>query len=279
MLKIKIFLTLVFFKNLVCPCLKDNNLFHDAKRKHTVTVAGHMNSCINESSGLVYNKDNNSFFTVNDGGGSATVYNIDSTGNIIQSILIPGATNYDWEEITLDKNGNLYIGDFGNNFNNRKNLTIYKYNLLNKNVDIIEFKYSDQNNFPPEKKFKNFDCEAMVVMNDSLYLFSKNRGNKNMHIYQLPTTNGNFTAKLKHQLYVNTMVTGAAINENSKEIALLSYNKIYFLKIEDSEQFYVKPYYCHRFLKSGQSEGITYTNSNTLMISNEMGKIFKMKLD
>jgi hypothetical protein len=33
--------------------------------------------------------------------------------------------NIDWED-TKDKNGNLYVGDFGNNDNERKDLCIYK---------------------------------------------------------------------------------------------------------------------------------------------------------
>jgi hypothetical protein len=28
--------------------------------------------------------------------------------------------NIDWEDITKDKDGNLYVGDFGNNDNERK---------------------------------------------------------------------------------------------------------------------------------------------------------------
>jgi sugar lactone lactonase YvrE len=35
-------------------------------------------------------------------------------------------TNIDWEDITKDKDGNLYVGDFGNNDNERKDLCIYK---------------------------------------------------------------------------------------------------------------------------------------------------------
>jgi hypothetical protein len=33
--------------------------------------------------------------------------------------------NIDWEDITKDKDGNLYVGDFGND-NERKDLCIYK---------------------------------------------------------------------------------------------------------------------------------------------------------
>jgi hypothetical protein len=42
------------------------------------------------------------------------------TGNNTRTITIEGVENNDWEDITQDKNGFTYIGDFGNNDNIRK---------------------------------------------------------------------------------------------------------------------------------------------------------------
>lgn len=47
-------------------------------------------------------------------------------GNLVRTITIEGVENNDWEDIAKDKNGFTYIGDFGNNDNDRKNLAIYK---------------------------------------------------------------------------------------------------------------------------------------------------------
>ena len=39
--------------------------------------------------------------------------------------------NYDWESLAADNNF-IYVGDFGNNFSNRDNLTILKININEK---------------------------------------------------------------------------------------------------------------------------------------------------
>jgi hypothetical protein len=54
------------------------------------------------------------------------IYEIDTLGNLIRTININSANNSDWEDITQDDLNNFYIGDFGNNNNDRTNLRIYK---------------------------------------------------------------------------------------------------------------------------------------------------------
>src|SRR5262245_47557574 len=42
-----------------------------------------------------------------------------------RGVSIDGARNIDWEDITSDPDGRLYIGDIGNNYSTRRNLAIY----------------------------------------------------------------------------------------------------------------------------------------------------------
>ena len=62
------------------------------------------------------------------------IYYISYTGEIIKKRNIINSKNKDWEDITKD-NKFLYIGDFGNNLNNRKDLKIYKVPLF-ENIKI-----------------------------------------------------------------------------------------------------------------------------------------------
>ena len=83
------------------------------------------------------------------------------------------AKNHDWEDLASDKSGNLYIGDFGNNENKRKNIVILK--VMNDSlkssggIDVLEisFFYSEQKQFPPVKNKMHFDCEAFFHYNDN----------------------------------------------------------------------------------------------------------------
>jgi len=91
-------------------------------------------SSIEESSGLVFYNDS-IFITHNDSGDKPIIYFINVKGKLIHQVLIENANNVDWEDICSDGKGYLYIGDIGNNKNDRRDLKIYKVasaNLLTK---------------------------------------------------------------------------------------------------------------------------------------------------
>jgi hypothetical protein len=70
--------------------------------------------------------------------------------------LVENTENHDWEDITQDAAGNIYIGDFGNNENDRQNLSILKVDLKDasqKSTKVIQtttFHYEGQTEFPPK---------------------------------------------------------------------------------------------------------------------------------
>lgn len=76
--------------------------------------------------------------------------------------------------------GNLYIGDFGNNDNVRQDLCIYKINnnSLNQENAVpaykISFAYPEQKDFPPKKTEMMFDVEGFFEFKNHFYLFTKN---------------------------------------------------------------------------------------------------------
>lgn len=63
------------------------------------------------------------------------------------------APNTDWEDLTMDDKGNLYIADVGNNLNERKDLCVLKLNANSAfqsdsiNVEKIYFSYAGQRFF------------------------------------------------------------------------------------------------------------------------------------
>ena len=80
---------------------------------------------LKEISGIEFDK-NNKLWAINDGGDQAKLYQINKTGGIDREITITNAKNIDWEDMTQDDFGHFFLGDFGNNDNLRKWLTIYK---------------------------------------------------------------------------------------------------------------------------------------------------------
>lgn len=264
-----------------------NNEGRSAKPDSTSTITpevlGQLPISIKESSGL-WVETNNSFWTHNDSGGSPVLYNIDSTGKILQIKRIANATNFDWEDLTSDEKGNFYIGDFGNNKQNRKSLQIYKIPHPGTVEDeripasVIEFSLPDQNSFPPNAAAKNFDIEAMISFKDHLYLFSKNNTNPYTgycKMYKLPNEPGQYEAELIDSVYLGgsyfeSSVTGAALSKDFKHLVLLSYSKLTIFSCFQEADFFSGISTTHQLSNISQKEAISFLDNRYIYITDEV---------
>jgi hypothetical protein len=208
---------------------------------------------LKESSGLVVESPN-LFWTHNDGGDASNIYQIDSTGKLLRTVKIKNAANVDWEEMTLDTEGSLYIGDFGNNSENRRNLLIYKIlNFKNKYQEnsltpdaVIEFSYEDQLQFPPPDSLKHFDAEAMLIEKDSIYIITKDFNSDpytgKTWIYSIPNVGGKHVAKLIKVLNTeSSWKYRGAITASTKgfgKVVLMSYLKLFVFSDFGSKPFW-----------------------------------------
>jgi hypothetical protein len=184
---------------------------------------------LDETSGLAF--FNGKLWTINDSGGLPALYAFDTiSGEIVQRITVSNAQNVDWEALAMDADY-IYIGDFGNNAGTRDDLVVYKVSLSdipntgNNHViaEKIWFSYSDYPGKEMKPKNHNYDCEAFIATDDSLYLFSKNRGDQRCKLYILPKIPGEYTAQLVSSFDSKGLITGADINIESKEITLVGY--------------------------------------------------------
>ncbi|MFT4032803.1 MAG: hypothetical protein QM669_10315 [Siphonobacter sp.] len=238
-----------------------------------------MPSVVNENSGLATASGKPTFWTHNDSGGKPELYEVDMQGTLLRTLHFPALKNVDWEEVSRDERGTLYIGDIGNNQNMRRDLTIYKIpepvldTTSQPGIGKITFQYEDQKAFPPERKEMNFDCEAFFFANDSLYLFSKNRGDHHVKLYTLPAVPGQHVAKVKDRIELKGMVTAADISPDRKTFAVLTYGKIFFFGIHQGQINFSDPLHCLK-VGRGQIEGLVYVTNNTLLMSNEQGNMY-----
>jgi hypothetical protein len=181
-----------------------------------------------ETSGLLH--WNNLLWTHNDDT-DTLLYSIDPAADTIAfTTPLPGVHNTDWEELAQDSLY-FYIGDFGNNVNGARTdlhiLRIAKDSLLsgNPHIDTIYFTYSDQVNvMPAPSDSTRFDCEAMLVTTDSIFLFTKQWTTYRTSYYALPKIPGTYTAQLRDSLNVAGLVTGATYLADKKLVALCGYN-------------------------------------------------------
>jgi hypothetical protein len=179
-----------------------------------------------EVSGLVCTPDND-WWALADSGNEPALYKIDpNTGKTIETRRLP-LLNRDWEDLTVSPDGCLWIGDFGNNRNQRKDLKIYRYCPKSGVIDSILFAYPDQQVFPPASEAEMiFDCEAMVFWRDTIHIFTKSRF-KSAHPvthYTIPAQPGRQVATKRFTLDLDKrVVTGAALSPDGRTLALTAY--------------------------------------------------------
>lgn len=237
-----------------------------------------LNDTLIETSGLI--AFDNLLWTHNDDH-DTSVYGLDTTGKIQKKVKLENVKNTDWEEITQDSSY-IYIGDFGNNSSgNRTDLHILRIEkqsfLANKPIiDTISFSYSNQKDFSPKKgNTTDFDCEAFIVSQDSIYLFTKQWTQNKTSIYVLPKTSGTHIARLKEIIDVKGLITGANFQISNKSTVLCGYtrNGHPFLFVLNDYQNYDFSTGNKRKIKLSltfhQIEGITTEDGKLFYITNE----------
>lgn len=189
-----------------------------------------LNSPLVECSGLIEIEGH--FIMHNDSGDAPILYEIDTlTGMVARQVTISNVTHIDWEDICRDESF-IYISDTGNNGGVRTDLKIYKlliddflsYNTVE--AEVINIAYADQIDFSGEETQHNFDAEAIISLGDSLYLFSKNRGNWRSKIYPVSKEPGNYSLTHTHTLSTFGLVTGATYLADSAMVVLAGYTSV-----------------------------------------------------
>ncbi|MBC7451927.1 MAG: hypothetical protein H7259_10595 [Cytophagales bacterium] len=243
---------------------------------------------INESSGLTYVSDSSNYFlTLNDSGGKPEVYAINDKGVLIQTFPIKDARNYDWEEVanytdTL-KQLHILIGDIGNNKNQRRDLCIYDYIIASDHTLKHRFAYEDQTSFPPSEDSMNYDCEAFFRRDSSYYVISKNRSKGDVKLYRLSQDTTAHTAVIIQGIRFKGMVTACShyTDPISKEeqLAVLTYGRLFFFHIKtNGDSIVLIPIGLRSFPAAGQTEGICWVNAKELLMTNEKGKLFRIRI-
>lgn len=246
---------------------------------------GKLPSKLNEVSGIV-STDREFAWAIEDNGNKDRLYQIDLKGNLISELKVKNAKNNDWEDLAKDLDGNLYIGDFGNNANGRKNLVIFK--LPNPKevkggkigAERIEFHYPEQTRFPPKKSKLLFDCEAFFHHGGALYLITKNRTRPytgKALVYKVPDRPGSYAAQLVGTLETChesqfCSITGADISEDGKKIVLLASGYIWLYADFFFDDFSKGNVQVIDVKHRTQQESICFLDGNTLLIADEQSK-------
>lgn len=230
-------------------------------------VIADMPSNLTEISAVEMTSNSDLFWVIEDAGNDNHLYGLDSNGIIKKDLTVLNSENNDWEDLTSDENGAIYIGDFGNNSEKRKNFTIYKISSPEKSdgevrADIITF------NLPKDQKSKDF--EGFFLYEGSFYIFSKEP--KKCILIKVPNTIGAHTAEVMKTFKLegkNNEITSADISDDGKTIILLNHDKVWKLSDYDSDDFFGGRVESLPFNYSTQMEGVCISNNLRVFLTNE----------
>ncbi len=232
---------------------------------------------LNESSGLEWVCGE--LFSHNDSGDTTRIFRISESGILLEKIYLQNTTHLDWEDIAFDAQNNvLFVGDLGSNnyFYERPNRVIYAVDVGSltpqDSIGVIFFGFEDYTDFTDHS---NFDCEAMIVLDHFIFLFTKNHGTSGYSkIYRLNRTGEVQTAILIDSIYTLHPVTAADSWLN--QVALLTEFEVILLVFENG----LFTTYTEIDLISQQFEGIAFKNKNELLISaeNSLNQLYSLQI-
>ncbi|WP_319781540.1 hypothetical protein [Oceanisphaera sp. IT1-181] len=241
-------------------------------------------SSLSETSGLI--RWQQGFISHNDSGNAPELFVLNHEGKISARLTAP-AKNHDWEDIAAQGN-TLYLADTGNNSGRRRELNILVLNLAQDTLSlasILPVAYAEQTNFQPPRHQHNFDAEALTVVNNELWLFTKRWLDQETAIYTLPTHQGAMNAatateptplQAQQQLNTQMLVTGADFDEKTNTLMLLGYSRSWFNR---HAWIWLYPIHEGRVLEhlgrkftlsqNGQFEGISLADDGFIYVTRE----------
>ncbi|WP_306349985.1 hypothetical protein [Flavobacterium sp. '19STA2R22 D10 B1'] len=261
-------------------------IFLSCNSKDLLQIVFKLPKELKEASAVQVSSKSDLIWTIQDSGNEAEIYGLDKNGDIAQTIALAGTPNVDWEDLTSDSEGNLYVGDFGNNDNLRQDLSIYKINGTELTSNVVTpsqkttFYYPQQKKFPPKKKEFLYDVEAFFLHNNFFYLFTKNRSSQfdgTTFLYKVPNKPGNHAAELIDsyktcRIFNHCAITSADISPNGKQVVILSNSKIWLLENFKGDNYFSGTAQEVELQLVSQKEGICYKDDSTLLITDERKK-------
>jgi len=250
-----------------------------------------------ENSGIVKSRRHPDLFWIeNDSGDEPRIYPIHRNGANYsdtrypdeQGVLVGGAINVDWEDITTNAAGEIIVADVGNNENDRRDLVLYYLDEPSPTAGRTTFRkkvfirYPDQDQFPPDRSDFNFDCEAVFTVENTVYFLSKNRGNSHTTLYRLDDEQPEVTNVLTRlgTADIQGQAVGADCMPDGKRLALLTYSSVWLFVRDSLDQDFFDGAVYWAPLQPRDAEAISFADDQTLLIADEASaELFELAID
>ena len=222
-------------------------------------------------------------YSINDSGRDAEIFALDSTGAVLGRWPLPALANRDWEAIAAGPcpaGRCLYIGDLGDNLEQRRHVTIYRLaepktlaSIRNPAgsgataVDSLRFRYPDG----PR------DAEALWLDASGVpHVVSKGRSGK-IILYRVPPRFGRKPIQTAERVEVlpitaqpalGQWVTDAALAPDGRRVAIRTYTMLYIFPVLPDGRLDA-PARCGLAGLEPQGEGVEWLDDQRLFLTSE----------
>jgi hypothetical protein len=184
---------------------------------------------IAESSGYQASRQHEGvFWTLNDSGNPAALYAVRADGELIGEIAVTGVENYDWEALAADRDGNLWIGEIGNNSRQREDLELYVVAEPNPYEDTeVEVTARYPYRYPAE----NVDAEGLFLAGGVPYIVSKEANRAVLYRFPELREGEQVVLETVGELPFARLVTGADISADITRLVVCSCEEFWVYEI------------------------------------------------
>ncbi|MDZ7372406.1 MAG: hypothetical protein ONB23_00425 [candidate division KSB1 bacterium] len=218
------------------------------------------------------------YWTHNDSDSPPQLFAIDSLGTILKAVHVRGALNRDWEDLTTDPDGNLYIADTGDNEHRRDRVVVYRLpepdpfapDSEATVLDSIQVRYPNG---------AHYDCEAIFWKGGRLYFLIKTASFRDSTLCfsvdaRSPGTRVEDLRFEGARPDLNLVTAAEYNNWPRRRLAVLGYTQLVILGPE-VEPFAAARKQLQAGIALGQCEGICWSGGNLIVI-NEAGEIYRV---
>lgn len=187
---------------------------------------------ITESSGYQTSRAHDGvYWTLNDSGNPAALYAVRADGELIAEIAVQGAENYDWEALAGDRQGNLWIGEIGNNSRQRQDLALFVVSEPNPFHDVETEVVA---RYPYRYPAENVDAEGLFLVGGVPHIVSKESDRAVLYRFPALREGEQVVLETVGELPSARLVTGADISPGGRRLVVCTYDAFWVYKVPEA---------------------------------------------
>ncbi len=229
---------------------------------------------VREASGIVKSRQYpDIFWTHGDSLNPAVLFAFRLDGELVAEVPVPEAPNTDWEDIAIDDDGHLYIGDLGNNFGLFAWRFVYVIDEPDPFADppthaklITRYRYG----FDDDR----FDAESLYVIGEQMFIIDKPRSGKATLFELMAESPGTLKPTARGKLPL-VMVTGADVSRDQKWLVVSAVRQALVFSMDDQLRPVLNRPLGSVVYPRGQIEACCF-DGNDLVFLDESGHIYKV---